>query len=780
MRIAIDNFRGEIPRVTPRGLPDSAAQAAVNARLLSGDLTAWRQFGAEVGLVNTGPVQSIYKLADTVWLSWDSDVDVARGTTGGDTAYRTYITGPDEYTEPRVTTLALASGGGAPYPSATRPLGVPAPDSTPTTSIGTDPSADDLTVDVLDVGDSLATVWNTYAEHPSEVIQSVLGGYALGIENATEKTTLCYLRRYYDIAASVSINVSADVMFRDDFEGAGAGLGPTFFVKQVRLLVGAPASGAMLAVAMDNDGFLKLGTISAWDSHTFSTKAASASAATVAFDTWYTFAVRVTLVSEGVYDVTASVYAGSALLTTVSSQFTITLGNYVGGMLHLQNTNHTRLNTVLDNILVQAAGVYDPTLVATAYVFTFVNDLGQESAPSLPSATLTRPDGVTVTVTTAVAVPSGISSDYGITTKRIYRAVTGNAGTAFQFVAEIPLAQADYVDGLTDSELGAVLASDLWVLPPDDLRGILALPNGVMAGFSQNQLCLSAQNYPHAWPVEYRLNTDTAIVSIGNVDNAVVIGTESHVYVAVGNDPAAYSMSKSEVPYACVSKRSLAYLTGVGVVFAGTDGIMAVAGVGQIRNLTEGVFTLRQWQALVPSSIVAVAHNDIYWMAYDTGTAKGCYAIDARPNGFGVVEMAFHFTAAWVDPKTDKFYLVLDEDNEPDDASLPEHPSIPLYLDGTTVYEFEGGAGLMNYRWRSKLWLAPPTAFSIAQVRAESYDNLLVRFYADGVQLYEVAVSEETEFVLPMADSSTQFEIEILGTDPVRVVQMAEDVLELG
>ena len=100
MRIAIDNFRGEIPRVTPRGLPDSAAQAAVNARLLSGDLTAWRQFGAEVGLVNTGPVQSIYRLADTVWLSWDSDVDVARGTTGGDTAYRTYITGPDEYTEP--------------------------------------------------------------------------------------------------------------------------------------------------------------------------------------------------------------------------------------------------------------------------------------------------------------------------------------------------------------------------------------------------------------------------------------------------------------------------------------------------------------------------------------------------------------------------------------------------------------------------------------------------------------------------------------------------------
>ena len=104
-----------------------------------------------------------------------------------------------------------------------------------------------------------------------------------------------------------------------------------------------------------------------------------------------------------------------------------------------------------------------------------------------------------------------------------------------------------------------------------------------------------------------------------------------------------------------------------------------------------------------------------------------------------------------------------------------------MYLSGTTIYEFDGDAAVpMTYRWRSKLWLAPPTAFSIAQVRAESYTNLLVRFYANGVQFYERAVTEETEFVLPLTDSRTQFEIELLGTDPVRVVQMAEDVLELG
>ncbi len=70
-------------------------------------------------------------------------------------------------------------------------------------------------------------------------------------------------------------------------------------------------------------------------------------------------------------------------------------------------------------------------------------------------------------------------------------------------------------------------------------------------------------------------------------------------------------------------------------------------------------------------------------------------------------------------------------------------------------------------------------AFAIAQVRAESYDNLLVRFYANGAELHERVVTEETEFVLPMADAGTRFEIEILGTDSVQVVQMAEDVTEL-
>ena len=61
-----------------------------------------------------------------------------------------------------------------------------------------------------------------------------------------------------------------------------------------------------------------------------------------------------------------------------------------------------------------------------------------------------------------------------------------------------PLATADYTDTIPDSQLGEELESTDWDLPPDDLRYILALPNGIMCGFFANQLCFSAQGRPHA------------------------------------------------------------------------------------------------------------------------------------------------------------------------------------------------------------------------------------------------------------------------------------------
>ena len=152
-KITIDSFRGEAPRLTPRALPPNAAQVAINARLQSGDLESWRGMLETASLANDA--QTIYLLNDA-WLSWESDVDVARGPVAGDTTYRVYLTGPDEYDQPRFTNYALATTGSAPYPVATRPLGVPGPVSEPTLVVGVDTTPTTYSIDVLDEGDAFA------------------------------------------------------------------------------------------------------------------------------------------------------------------------------------------------------------------------------------------------------------------------------------------------------------------------------------------------------------------------------------------------------------------------------------------------------------------------------------------------------------------------------------------------------------------------------------------------------------------------------------------------
>jgi len=784
---AVTSFRGEVPLMTPRSLPDNASQAAVNSRLYTGDLTAFKQFMLTYPLANAGPVQTISLMAaDTpyaTWLSWDQQVDVARGTVPGDTTYRTYLTGLDA---PRFTNLELALTGGPPYPGTTRLLGVPPPDAVPTLVIGVDTTPTTFSVDIFDDCSDLATNWSLNSpqvpsgtSYVSEVTQDLVVGNpapSFFLEADNNFANPAYAVRDFGTSGATVIHASWDIYVDGTgsndsaavyfmFACSSTGAGPRVFVSGK--IGDAINVGIGVATVFNNGSTLQVaaGPPASWN-----------------IGIWYTVDATLSVNADGTITIQANVYLGSVQLASVVATNTFTYGGSFGP---IQGKGDDALTLNFDNIHVQAAGSLGVTItdIATSYVYTFVNDLGEESAPSLPSSTILRPDGVSVTVTTPTTLPTGVSeSDYFVETKRIYRAATGSTGTAFLFVAEIPLSQADYVDVLSDNQLGEVLPSDIWELPPTDLRGILALPNGVMVGFSKNQLCFSAQNFPHAWPVGYRLNTDTDIVGIGNIDTTVVIGTQSFLYVASGNDPANYSMNKFEVPHACSSKLSFAYITGLGVVFSGPQGLMVVRGVGQASNLTEEVFTLRQWEALDPTSIFSVAHDDIYFMFWNNGIGAGCYAIDLRPNGFGVVEMAFHASAAYVDPITDTMYLVLDEDNEPDTAALPIPPQLPVYIDSKTIYQFEGSdTDLMVYRWRTKLWLEPyPMFHSIAQVRAETYFNLVARFYGDGMLLDEIVIDGEVEFTLTAPDAAyNTFEMELIGTDTVRVFQAADNVLEL-
>ena len=160
---------------------------------------------------------------------------------------------------------------------------------------------------------------------------------------------------------------------------------------------------------------------------------------------------------------------------------------------------------------------------------------------------------------------------------------------------------------------------------------------------------------------------------------------------------------------------------------------------------------------------------------------KAGYMLDMKPDGFGLVPLAYHATAVYADPLTDKFYLVLDEDDEPSTAYLPVPSTAPV-VDGLTIYEFnsEEGDGKMVYQWKGKLnLLAYSAAFIYCCVRAEDFENILLRLYADGDLLIETPITSSEPFTLPLDNTYDKFEVEVLGTSRVYSVRVGEAIEEV-
>ncbi len=477
-------------------------------------------------------------------------------------------------------------------------------------------------------------------------------------------------------------------------------------------------------------------------------------------DQWLTVNIQGNKSGSGQFRIIARVVdrdLGTVLVD--DSEFVIPVTGDNIAIKHWSNEGGGTAHSYVDNIAVTvtpATDVGNEAATFTNYVFTYVNELGQEGPPSPVSRTIQQADESAVIITTPTTYGD---SEYAIVAKRIYRAASAGGTTDYLFVVEIPLSQADYEDTLEDSELGEVLETVDWDLPPDDGFGVIALPNGVTAMASKNQFCPSVINQFHAYPVAYRLNFDSDIVAIAAIDTSVVIGTETYPYLVVGSDPSQMSSAKFEQRQACVSKRSMVSVRNYGVIYASPDGLVAINGAGGLQLLTEQYFSREEWQALSPESIIAFAHDDRYYAYYDNGVPGG-FCFDPRNGGNGLTFLSEAFQAGYSDPKTDKLYLVAD-DNE-------------LY-----IWDDIENEDLLNFDWTSRTTRLPYSGnFRAFQVRADSYTNLSFRFYSNGVLVHTQAVTSEMEKVLP-PNSTTYTEVRLIGTDRVWQVQWAEDMEEL-
>lgn len=318
----------------------------------------------------------------------------------------------------------------------------------------------------------------------------------------------------------------------------------------------------------------------------------------------------------------------------------------------------------------------DSSLVdSRRYVYTYVSALGEEGPPSDDSALVDVSPAQTVDLSGLDTGP--LSGQYNIDRKRIYRTVTSAVGTAYQFVAEIGIATQSYSDAKGDADLGEVLPSwdpslpgSEWSPPPETMQGITALNNGVLAGFDGNEVRLTPPYQPHAWPVAYRHVTPYPVVAVGALGRSIVAVDHSDAYLITGATPEAMDMTPLKIEQPCVAKRSMVSLGNGGVAYAGPDGLVLIQESGA-QIITAGYLTRSDWQALNPESIHAYLLDGRYIGFYTQrdGTQGGFIFDPTAEGGQGWIRLDTYATAGYRDALTDALYLVVDGNFERWDAN---------------------------------------------------------------------------------------------------------------
>ena len=384
------------------------------------------------------------------------------------------------------------------------------------------------------------------------------------------------------------------------------------------------------------------------------------------------------------------------------------------------------------------------------YVETYVTAYGEESAPGPASgkAVIVIP-GSTVTVDLSPA-PTNSSN---ITHRRLYRSVSGGGLADYLLVAELPIAQASFVDIREDGELGAVLETYDYTMPPDGMRGICQMANGMCAGFAGNSLYLCEPYLPYAWPEKYRLTTEHDIVAIAAIDTTLVIGTKGYPYLAQGVSPASVTTQKlSQLPQSCVSGRSMVAMDGV-VLYASPDGLVGIgANGGQV--VTEQVITSKQWRAMKPETMRAWHHEGKYVAMTDT------HAFIFDPKSGDLRELTNRWDAAVSDMESDSLYIAK----------------------GRSLQMWRGGSASNGQLvWRSKLFMVPEgTSFSCCRVLAQDVGLVGIKLFVDGEQVMELSPGNLVPGAFRLPPVRGRFwQIEVFGTSVVSRITLASSMAEM-
>jgi hypothetical protein len=260
-----------------------------------------------------------------------------------------------------------------------------------------------------------------------------------------------------------------------------------------------------------------------------------------------------------------------------------------------------------------------------AYVYTWVTAYGEEGPPS-PPALLTGFNNATWTIGLQPPLTQDMGTLRNIVKTNIYRTMASvQGGTSFFLVDSVAATATTYNDSFTDDIVSGnlILPSTTWFGPPTTLQGIVAMPNGMMAGFVGNEVWFCEPYRPHAWPSQYTVTTDYPIIGLGVVGSTLVAATTFNPQTFTGTNPASITQVRIPLPEPCIARRSV-LSTDSGVYYASANGLIKVSGAGIAQNTTQNWITRDLWDQLTPQKFIRAVKNVSAYFAFGTtGVTNG-------------------------------------------------------------------------------------------------------------------------------------------------------------
>jgi hypothetical protein len=337
----------------------------------------------------------------------------------------------------------------------------------------------------------------------------------------------------------------------------------------------------------------------------------------------------------------------------------------------------------------------DPTTYddVTNFIITFTTDLGEESPPSYPSEQVYFSNGDTITIND---IP--VSANQNVVKRNIYieyegdyyfiKSVDNNTDTSISFE-------------LNTNNIQYILSSGDYDTPPSGIKGLTALPNGVFAGYFDNNLIFSEPYQPHAFPIIYRKKIRHNIKAIKPIYNGLVVLTDGEPSVFIGSLPVNMTESKINSTQSCINSNVLEYEGNV--IYISNDGLMLV---GQsITNITENIFSREQWQGLNPTTMKLGVYESKVIVVYDSNKIL---VIDLKTATLTRTELSNTIETLHYQLKDDRLLLVV----------------------GDELISFNQGNNL-TFKWQSKKFIKPQAiTINSARIEADSYP-VVFRFHSE-------------------------------------------------